>query len=77
MHPELDIKHPDNLKNPYPLFSYLRDEQPVYWSESLRAWVITRYDDVLHILQNPLVRCPANGCRRGLVAPSRKGNTWE
>lgn len=51
---ELDIRHPDNLKNPYPLFSYLRDETPVFWSESLRAWMITRYEDVHHVLQNPL-----------------------
>jgi cytochrome P450 len=51
---ELNIRHPDNLKNPYPLFSYLRDEAPVFWSESLRAWMITRYDDVLHVLQNPI-----------------------
>lgn len=50
---ELDIRHPENLKDPYPLFAYLRDEQPVHWSGSLRAWMVTRYDDVLHILQNP------------------------
>jgi len=50
----LDIKHPENLKDPFPLFSRLREEDPVHWSESLRGWMVMRYDDVLHVLQNPL-----------------------
>ncbi len=51
---DLNIKHPANVKDPFPLFKQLREEDPVHWSASLRAWMVTRYDDVLHILQNPL-----------------------
>ncbi|MCZ6557423.1 MAG: cytochrome P450 [SAR324 cluster bacterium] len=51
---QLDIRNPANLRDPFPLFRRLRAEAPVYWSGSLRGWMVTRYDDVLHILQNPL-----------------------
>lgn len=54
MTPELDLKHPANLQAPYALWRWLREREPVFWSESLRGWVITRYDDCLAILQQPL-----------------------
>jgi cytochrome P450 len=41
---------PDNLANPYPLYSRLRAEEPVYWDPFLHAWVVTRYDDVVRVL---------------------------
>mgnify|MGYP001817326446 CR=1 FL=1 len=37
---------------PYPIFSRLRDESPVYYSDKLGAWVCTRYDDVLAVLHD-------------------------
>ncbi len=54
MTPEHDLKHPDNLQDPFPAYRWLRDNDPVHWSECLRGWVVTRYDDALHVLQNPL-----------------------
>jgi cytochrome P450 len=35
--------------NPFPIFRRLQDEEPVHWSDALRGWVITRYDDVRRI----------------------------
>ncbi len=35
------------LRDPYPLLRQLQAEAPVYWSESVGAWIVTRYDDVL------------------------------
>ncbi len=32
--------------DPYPQYARLRAEDPVHWSEKLRAWVFFRYDDV-------------------------------
>ncbi len=37
---------------PYPLFAELREEDPVHYSESLGAWVATRYDDALAVLHD-------------------------
>ena len=39
--------------NPYPSYARLRDEAPVYFADDPGAWVLSRYDDVMHILKNP------------------------
>lgn len=40
------------LKNPYPTYAALREHAPVFWSPQLRAWVLTRFEDVLDALHN-------------------------
>jgi cytochrome P450 len=42
---------PEVLANPYPLYQQLRDEDPVHWDPYLHAWVVTRYEDVVTVLQ--------------------------
>lgn len=37
---------------PYPIFSKLRDEAPVHHSDTLGAWVCTRYDDIIAVLHD-------------------------
>lgn len=32
--------------DPFPLYRRMRDEDPCHWSPRLKAWVLTRYDDV-------------------------------
>jgi cytochrome P450 len=34
------------LRDPFPTFERLRESDPVYWSDALRGWVLTGYDDV-------------------------------
>jgi cytochrome P450 len=41
---------PEFLRDPYPTFRRLRAEDPVHWSPRLKAWVLTRYDDVRSVL---------------------------
>jgi len=41
------IAEPEFLANPYPLLKQMREEAPVYWSDSIGGWVLTRYDDIL------------------------------
>jgi hypothetical protein len=43
---------PEVLANPYPLYKELRDNDPVHWDPFLHAWVVTRYEDVLHVLMH-------------------------
>src|SRR2546423_6158171 len=43
---------PEVLANPYPLYHRLRSEDPVHWDPYLHAWVVTRYEDVMHVLLN-------------------------
>ena len=47
----LDYKpnDPEVLCDPFRLYARLRDEDPAHWSPRLRAWVLTRYDDVKRV----------------------------
>jgi len=48
--------NPDDLayiENPYPTYRYLREHVPAYWWEAGRAWVFSRYADVVAILREP------------------------
>jgi cytochrome P450 len=37
---------PAFLADPFPLFARLQDDDPAHWSPRLKAWVLTRYEDV-------------------------------
>jgi len=40
-------------RDPFPLYEALQEQDPVHWSEALRCWIITRYDDVRQIVRAP------------------------
>ncbi len=42
---------PEFLQDPYPTFDRMRTEEPVFWSESGKYWIVTRFDDVYGILK--------------------------
>ncbi len=42
---------PEVLADPYPLYARLREQDPVHWDPYLHAWVVTRYADVVTVLQ--------------------------
>ncbi|EOB6679477.1 cytochrome P450 [Vibrio vulnificus] len=42
----------DHIRNPYQNYDYLRDNHPVYWSNRLKGWVLTRQCDCLEVLKN-------------------------
>jgi cytochrome P450 len=44
---------PAVLADPFPLYRRMRDEDPAHWSPLLKAWVLTRYEDVKHACQDP------------------------
>lgn len=39
--------------DPYPTYRFLRDEDPVHWSDTVGGWLLTRYDDVLSTIRDP------------------------
>lgn len=55
MSPSLDddLFRPEVVDDPHPLLARLRREDPVHWSERHRAWILTRYDDVLEGFKEP------------------------
>src|SRR2546423_6036543 len=40
---------PGLVADPFPLYGRLQDEDPAHWSAQLKAWVLTRYDDVKRV----------------------------
>jgi cytochrome P450 len=44
---------PGVLADPFPLYRRMRDEDPAHWSPLLKAWVLTRYDDVRGVCLDP------------------------
>ena len=44
---------PEMLADPYPTYRRLRDEDPIHYSDVVRAWVLTRYADVHAVFSDP------------------------
>lgn len=42
------------IRCPYPVYAQLRSEAPVYWSDQLKSFVVTLYDDILKVLMDPV-----------------------
>jgi cytochrome P450 len=51
--PDFDLLQPEILRDPYPLYRQLQEEQPVFWSNQMDAWVLTKHADVDGALRNP------------------------
>ena len=49
---KLSLESGEYFSNPFPLFTDLRRDDPVFFSETLGGWVITRFQDVSEILHN-------------------------
>src|ERR1051325_7064971 len=48
----IDFADPAKNADPFPIFGRLREPDPVHWSEPMKAWVVTRYEDVKAIALN-------------------------
>ena len=44
---------PPQLDDPFPVWARAREEEPVFYSEVLGAWVVTRYEDIINVLRDP------------------------
>jgi pimeloyl-[acyl-carrier protein] synthase len=61
---------PKVLANPYPLYRRLREHDPVHWDPYLHAWIVTRYEDVITVLQRYSAdRTPSPAFFEALGAP--------
>lgn len=43
---------PFDLTNPFPFYRLAREQAPIFFSEELGYWVITRYDDIKSVFDN-------------------------
>lgn len=44
---EYDPLSPEHAADPYPAYAHARQECPVFYSPVMRAWIVTRYEDVM------------------------------
>lgn len=51
----------DTWRDPYPLYSRLREEDPVHYAEALDTWVLTRFADVHAAALDPATFSSARG----------------
>lgn len=49
---EFDPLHGEQLENPYPFYARARKEQPVFFNSMLQTWYVTRYADIVAILND-------------------------
>ena len=46
----------DFVRNPYAVYRRLRQEDPVHWCVPWGAWVVSRHEDVMEVLDDPDIR---------------------
>ena len=61
-------------ENPFQLYERLREHYPCYWTKTGKAWVLSRYDDVLRAAQDWETFSSANGNLIDEI-PGRAGGT--
>jgi len=47
------LGHPGFVRNPYPLYRWLREREPVRLDPLAPVWILTRFDDVATMLRDP------------------------
>ena len=46
----LDFSSDEFLADPWPIYKELRRADPVHWSDAFRAFLVTRFEDVVELL---------------------------
>ena len=49
---QYDLNSAEFLKDPYPVYDALRAEDPIFWSEENEYWILTRYADIVYLIQD-------------------------
>jgi cytochrome P450 len=48
-----ELRSAEYLTNPFPFWRRLREDQPLFFDDIAKRWVLTRYDDVVAVLHDP------------------------
>ena len=59
----LDAASWDDCDNVREQMRWLRENEPVHWSPKTNAWIITKFDDVVHISKQSKTFCSSGGTR--------------
>ena len=67
-----DLLSPELTDDPHPYFARLRAEDPVHWAEASKAWLLTRYDDVVAAYADPRLSSDRVRPLLGVLPPQRR-----
>jgi cholest-4-en-3-one 26-monooxygenase len=62
----LDILAPETHIDPWPLYTRLREDTPLYFDEVCGVWIVSRYDDICKISKMPKIFSSEQGNRPNL-----------
>jgi cytochrome P450 family 142 subfamily A polypeptide 1 len=66
MDPDVDYRAADSWDHTMSArMKWLRDNEPVYWSEKSQLWVISKFEDVSYVSKNNEIFCSGFGVRPG------------
>jgi cytochrome P450 len=69
---DLDLLSPELTEDPYAYFAGLRATDPVHWAEANKAWLLTRYDDVVAAYADPRLSSDRVRPLLGVLPPQRR-----
>ncbi|HET9968373.1 MAG TPA: cytochrome P450 [Streptosporangiaceae bacterium] len=69
---DLDLLSPELTEDPFAYFARLRAEDPVHWAEANKAWLLTRYDDVVAAYADPRLSSDRVRPLLGVLPPERR-----
>ena len=55
--------------DPWPVYAWLREFEPVYWDEKNEFWWVSRHEDVAHVSKHPELFSSAKGTRPNVQDP--------
>jgi cytochrome P450 len=67
---------PEMIADPYPTYRRLREEDPVHYSDVVRAWVLTRYADVVSGIADPRFSSDRTKARKYKGGPRTSPGTF-
>jgi cytochrome P450 len=67
-----DLLSPELTEDPYAYFARLRAEDSVHWAEANKAWLLTRYDDVVAAYADPRLSSDRVRPLLGVLPPQRR-----
>lgn len=62
----VDMCAPETHDEPWEMYDYLRENDPIYWDEHNEVWIAFRYDDIVDIARDPATFCSTEGNRPNL-----------
>ncbi|MCA9529524.1 MAG: cytochrome P450 [Myxococcales bacterium] len=59
----VDMCDPATHDEPWELYEYLRENDPLYWDPNNEVWYVFRYDDIVTVARDPETFCSTEGNR--------------